>query len=152
MSNGEGGTPSTLTYAVRIGTALKHFFLGGVIRSRGGGVAGGGQRSANPFLGGWGTGTNGEAIHEPNNLKRKRRWSGSGLRRGAMSEEALARRAALKVFKAGARTLRQSLGSPLTLASSSIVAKLKTRTFKGTSGNMSGLPGVTVTTHNGVRQ
>ena len=154
MSNGEGGTPSTLTYAARVGTALKRFFLGGVIRSGGDGSRSG-RGSANPFLGGWGATPNGETMHEPNGLKRKRRWSGSGLRRG-MSEEALARRAALKVFRVGARTLKQSLGSPLRLAPSTIVAKMKGRTTKGNGngngGNMSGLPGVTVTTHNGVRK
>ncbi len=155
MSNGEGGTPSTLTYAARIGTALKRFFLGGVIRTGRGDVRSG-RGSANPFLGGWGAAANGETMHEPGPSKRKRQWSGSGAPRGAMSEEVLARRAALKVFRVGARTLRPSLGSPLRLASSTVVAKMKGRNGngngKGNGGSMSGVPGVTVTTHNGIRK
>ncbi|MSS72838.1 MAG: hypothetical protein EXS64_15290 [Candidatus Latescibacteria bacterium] len=161
MNEGEGWKTAALAYVGRIrgalaGIASSNPFFGGVIRA-GGGTKGGRGTGRNAFFGGRG----GDAYGDQNAISvgsvpgplrsSGRRWSGSAMRRPGRGSAEAVRRAGLVVVRFGSRTLKQSLGSPTAQLPSSAVARLKVRTLRGMSGSMSGLPGVTVATHNGVR-
>ncbi|MBI2952168.1 hypothetical protein HYY27_08740 [bacterium] len=163
MSDEGGWKAAARTHMERIREAVKGLatanpFFGGVIRSRGPAKGRGGS-GRNPFFGG--RGTAGDAYGDAHEIgvgyvpraarPSGRRWSGSTTRRPGPGSMDAARRAGLVVVKFGARTLNQSLGSTTPLFPSSAVARLKARMIKGMSRSMSGLPGLTVATHNGVR-